>query len=448
MVSDVAHLKGFARMPFRRFLALAPVVLAIPLLAAAAPPRLAPVPVTDATSIVAAVNGDVISHGDVEERARLFALSAGLAPTREVMDRLSAHVIRELIDEKLRLQEMQKRKIVVSDKDIASAIRLVEQRNGMQPGALRLKLASAGIDMRTMIDQVRVQIGWTRVLRDQLGSLVEPSATDIADQQRLLKEQTGQPEYRVGEIFLPVSNPAQDGEVKSLADTIIQQLRGGAAFAVVAAQFSQSQTALEGGDLGWVQPVQLDPEVARVVAQMPDGAVANPIRVPGGYVIATMRGKRLIGSDPATILTVREAFLPFSTRLDPQNPTEQQKQTLEHARQLATTIHSCDEMEAANKAAGSAHPSDPGEVRLEGVNPPAFRALLASLPDGKPSQPLVALDGISLVVICKRETKNLAFENKDDIVNRIVGERAELASQQLLRDLQRRAAIEMRPGNS
>jgi peptidyl-prolyl cis-trans isomerase SurA len=343
---------------------------------------------------------------------------------------------------------MQRRKVVVSDKDIASAIRLVEQRNNMQPGALRQKLASAGIDMRTMIDQVRVQIGWTRVLRDQLGSLVEPSPADIADQQRLLKDQTGQPEYRVGEIFLPVSNPAQDAEVKSLADTIIQQLRGGVAFSVVAAQFSQSQTALEGGDLGWVQPLQLDPEVARVVAQMPDGAVANPIRVPGGYVIATMRGKRLIGSDLATILTVRQAFFPFSTRLDPQNPTEQQKQTLEHAKQISTTIHSCDEMEAANKAAGGTHPADPGDVRLEGVNPPAFRALLASLPEGKSSQPLVAIDGISLIVICKRETKNLAVESKDEIVNHIVGERAELASQQLLRDLQRRAAIEMRPGNS
>jgi peptidyl-prolyl cis-trans isomerase SurA len=217
---------------------------------------------------------------------------------------------------------------------------------------------------------------------------------------------------------------------------------------VVAAQFSQAQTALEGGDLGWVQPVQLDPEVARVVTQMPEGAIANPIRVPGGYVIATLRGKRLIGNDPATMLTVREAFLPFTAKLDPQNPTEQQKQTLERAKQLAGSVHSCDEMEAANKTAGNVHPADPGEVRLESVNPPAFRALLGALPEGKASQPLVSIDGITLVVICKRETKNLAVADKDEIVTQLVNERAELASRQLLRDLQRRASIDLRPGNS
>jgi peptidyl-prolyl cis-trans isomerase SurA len=426
---------------------LVPLVTTSPLHAASPPPR--PVlPITDATGIVAAVNGDVVSRGDVDARARLFAMSAGLPPTPDVLGRLSQQVAHELVDERLQLQEMQKRKIVVTDQEIAAAIRGVEQRNNMAPGMLRQKLAAAGVDMRTMIDQVRVQIGWTRVLRDQLGSLVEPTATEIADQQRLLKEQTGQPEYRVGEIFLPVSSPSQDAQMKSFAETISQQLRAGASFSILAAQFSHSQTALEGGDLGWVQPVQLDPEVARVVAQMPEGAVANPIRVPGGYIIATLRGKRIIGNDPATMLTVREAFFPFTARLDPQNPTDQQKQTLEHAKQLSGSVHSCDEMEAVNKAAGSIHPSDPGEVRLEAVNPPPFRALLANLPEGKPSQPLVSADGISLVVICKRETKNLAAADKNEIVAQLVTERAELASRQLLRDLQRRAAIEQRPGNS
>jgi peptidyl-prolyl cis-trans isomerase SurA len=425
----------------RRF---TPILLAVPLLAAAPLPSQPEA----GTNIVATVNGDVVSRGDVEERARLFALSAGLAPSHEVIERLSPQVTRALVDEKLRLQEMQKRKVVVADADIANAIRSVEQRNNMPAGMLRQRLAAAGIDMRTMIDQVRVQIGWTRVLRDQLGSLTDPTPTEIADQQRLLKDQTGQPEYRVGEIFLPVPNPAQDSEVKSFAETIIQQLRSGAPFTVVAAQFSQAQTALEGGDLGWVQPLQLDPEVARVVTQMPDGAIANPIHVPGGYIIATVHGKRVIGSDPATMLTVREAFLPFSSTLNPQAPTEQQKQMLERAKQMGSTVHSCDEMEAANKAAGSVHPTDPGEVRLEGVNPPAFRALLATLPEGKPSQPLVSSDGITVVIVCKRETKNLGVVSKEDIVNQLVGERAELASRQLLRDLQRRASIELRPGNS
>ena len=57
---------------------------------------------------------------------------------------------------------------------------------------------------------------------------------------------------------------------------MIQQLRSGAPFAVVAAQFSQSQTALSGGDLGWLRTSQMDPQVAALVGQMPPGGDQQP----------------------------------------------------------------------------------------------------------------------------------------------------------------------------
>ena len=235
-------------------------------------------------------------------------------------------------------------------------------------------------------------------------------------------------------------------DARAFADTVIGQLRSGAPFGVVAAQFSQSQTALEGGDLGWVQPVQLDPAVAKIVTDMPPGAISNPVPVAGGFAIVTLRAKRQIGNDPATILKLRQVFLPFSTPLDPQAPTEQQKQTLDRAKQVAASAHSCDDIDAANKAAGAARPADPGDVRLESVNPPAFKQMLSDLPIGKPSTPLVSRDGIAVVMVCARDTKNLGLPSKTDMANRLLDQRAELASRQLLRDLHRRATIDMRSG--
>src|SRR5262245_60953027 len=72
--------------------------------------------------IVAVVNGDVISNADVESRTRLFALSTGLPMTPDVLDRLKHQITRQLIDEKLRMQEVQRRHIVIQDKAIAEAI--------------------------------------------------------------------------------------------------------------------------------------------------------------------------------------------------------------------------------------------------------------------------------------------------------------------------------------
>jgi len=403
-----------------------------------------PPPAQDASRIVAVVNGDVISNGDVEARTRLFALSTGLPMSPDVLDRLKPQITRQLVDERLRMQEVLRRKIIVPDKDIAQAIHDIEQRNNLPAGALRQKLAADGVSQRTLIDQIRTQLGWSQVLRQQLGDQAQVSDAQVAEQQKLEAQLVGKPEFRVGEIFIPVDDPATRADAERFAETVIAELRKGAAFPVVAAQFSQTQTALQGGELGWVQPNELDPQVATLVQQMPVGAISNPVAVPGGFSIVTLQGKREVGRDVGTVLTMRETFLPFTTTLNPQAPTDQQRQALEKARGISASVHSCDQMVQVAKANNSPRPVDPGEIRLETINPPQFRDLLGSLPFDKASQPLVAQDGIAVVIVCSREQKNLATLTAQEMRQRILAERVELASRQTQRDLRRQAIIDMR----
>jgi peptidyl-prolyl cis-trans isomerase SurA len=73
--------------------------------------------------------------------------------------------------------------------------------------------------------------------------------------------------------------------------------------------------------------------------------------------------------------------------------------------------------------------------------------MLATLPLDHASQPLVASDGIAVVMICSREQKNLAAMSAPEMHQRILSERVELASRQLQRDLRRQATIEIRSRN-
>ena len=428
-----------------RLIRLATTVL---VLAAATPATFAAPQVTpspgQATRIVAVVNGDVISNDDVDNRARLFAISTGLPIKAEVIDRLKHQITRQLIDERLRMQEVQRRHVVIPDKAIAEAIRGIEARNNLPAGALRQKLQSDGVSYRTLIDQIRTELGWMQILREQLGDKATITDAEVADQQRLLAQQVGKPEYRVGEIFIPVDDPANTADAQRFAETVIGELRAGAPFPVVAAEFSQNQRALSGGEIGWVQPNQLDPEVAQLVAEMPTGAISNPVKVPGGFSIVTLQGKREIGRDIGTVLSLRQVFLPFTTPLNPQAPTEQQRQMLDKARGISASVHSCEQMEQVGKSNDPGHPVNPGDVPLDSINPPAFRQVIANLPFDKATQPLVASDGIAVIIVCSREQKNLAQLNKPEIRAQLLNDRVELLSRQMQADLRRRARIEVR----
>jgi peptidyl-prolyl cis-trans isomerase SurA len=295
---------------------------------------------------------------------------------------------------------------------------------------------------------LRTQLGWTQVLKERLGDQTKVTDAEVAAQQKLLASQVGKPEYRVGEIFIPVEDPANLPDAQRFAETVISELRAGAPFPVVAAQFSQNQTALQGGALGWVQPNQLDPEVAPLVAEMPVGAISNPVKVPGGFSIVTLQGKREIGREMGTALSLRQVFLPFTSALNPQAPTEQQKQALDKARGISASVHSCEQMEQVAKENNSPRAADPGEVNLDTVNPPTFRQVLANIPLSRATEPVVTSDGIAVLIVCAREQKNLAQQSKEEIQAQILNERVELLARQLLANLRRRATINLRPSGA
>jgi peptidyl-prolyl cis-trans isomerase SurA len=405
---------------------------------------MAQTPLDTPDRIVAVVNGDVITRADVDNRARLFALTTGQAIAPETLKLLRPQITRELVDDRLRMQEIQRRKIAVPDIDVAHAIADIERRNRLPPGGLQQKLTGQGVTPSTLIAQIRTQLGWTRVLRQELQERGRITPNEIAEQEKIFKEQTGQPQYRVAEIFVPAEDPSHQADARKFAGTVIQQLHAGAPFGIVAAEFSQSQTALEGGSLGWVRPDQLDPQVAALVSQMPVGAVSNPVKVAGGYDVVTLEEKRTVGSDLATVLSLRQAFFPFTSTLDPQNPTPEQRKALADGQALSKSAHSCPDLEAANKAMGDKRPSDPGPVRLDHLSGP-MQQLLGALVPGQASKAIVTNDGILVVMVCTKEQKNLATMTRDDIANQLLEERVELASRQLQQDLKRRALIDVRP---
>lgn len=285
---------------------LAALLLAVAPAAAAPAPAAAPVPLmdrlspSDAAAIVATVNGQAITLADVDNRRRLLAASVGLPMTKEILDRLTAPIERALVDETLRAQELARRHIAVPENAVRHAIANIEQRNGMPPGSILPRLVAAGIDPATLVNQLRTQIGWGEAVHQALGDRAVVTAADIADREAALRAEAGQPEYEVGEIYLPATGARQQEQVTSVANLIIGQLREGAPFPLIAVQFSQSQSALAGGNLGWVQGNQLDPAVLRVVQEMPPGAISNPIAVPGGEVIVTLNATRTIGQTGST----------------------------------------------------------------------------------------------------------------------------------------------------
>lgn len=455
-------------------------VLALAFGASILPPT-RPARAADEMHIVAVVNDEIISAFDVLQRTRLALSATGTPDTPENEARLHDQVLRQLIDEHLEMQEAKRLKITVSDKDIQRAFRLLEQQNHLPQGSLPAYLKQRGIDENTLIAQLRAEIAWTRVIHKQFASNVEVSDADVKAALARIAAHRNENEAQLSLILLVFDSPDQAAKVGKEAAGLVAQLRSGGNFAGTARQFSQGPGAQNGGDVGWVEPGTLPEAVDKVVASLPLNTVSDPIRTLAGYYIVEVHDRRRIGSAPppaptlaapaAAPASVRieaapdasvhlvQIFLPFTKK-----PTEAlAKNLMSEAEKVSAGIKSCRDMEHVAQTMAAAGSGDLGTIPLSSL-PQVFREPAATLPIGRPSQPLLASNGVHVLMVCARSGVKVvstaaapapapapaakavpaALPSMDEMREKLLEQKVELKARGLLRDLRRDAVVELR----
>src|SRR5882724_5033455 len=251
----------------------------------------------DELKIAAVVNDDVITQLDVYMRLRLAMLSARLEDTPDTRQRLLPQIMRTLIDDHLKLQEAKAQGVTVGDGDVNGRIDSLAKKNGMSREDFESMLSSNGVLVTALADQMRADVSWNRLVQRKLRPTIIITPEENNGREDRDKAALGKPEYRLSQIFLAVDAPKDLPAVQQSAQRLLEQLQTGADFASLATQFSQDQSAAQGGDIGWVRADEIDPAVGAALAQAGQGAAAKgkllgPIPATGGVVLERVEDVR------------------------------------------------------------------------------------------------------------------------------------------------------------
>jgi peptidyl-prolyl cis-trans isomerase SurA len=102
-------------------------------------------------------------------------------------------------------------------------------------------------------------------------------------------------EFNVSHILLSLpeaATPQQLDEITHKAQDLAARASKGEDFAQLAIANSNSQTALDGGQLGWKKGNQLPQFILDLVVKMKPGEVSSPVRTPSGFHIVKLNERR------------------------------------------------------------------------------------------------------------------------------------------------------------
>ncbi|MCB9957781.1 MAG: peptidylprolyl isomerase [Rhodospirillaceae bacterium] len=418
--------------------ALAALLLALALAGFAGPAAAQQQPETRMLDGVAAVVNDrIITHSALEDRMRLALLASGLQATEENIQRLRPQVLDTLVDEQLQLQAGEDAGIDVSDEDVEAAIGTIASNNNMTRETFEGLLRQGNVPLTTLEDQVRATLAWRGFVQRRVVPNVEVTEEAARDVLSRIEQTEGEPEFLLSDIFLSVDTPSEEAEVRELAQSLVDELRGGGSFRAIASQFSDGVGATEGGNMGWVLGAQLDADLRTVVETLAAGEVSDPVRTAGGYHIVQLRDQRLANTPTAEddIVVLGRLIL----AVDP--PTQQGLAAAAYRLEQATAgINGCEALQQqADQLGAPPVTSDP--VRI-GTLGPDLENLLNSLEVGAPSGLIRTPGGLGIFMVCERTPADRA--TLDQILSNLQEERINLAQQRYLRDLRRDAMVDIR----
>ena len=356
-------------------------------------------------------------------------------------------VLEQLILEQIQLQRAERFGIVVGDEMLNQAIGSIAQGIGITLEQFPQALAEEGIDYAMYREDTRQNLILEQLRQREVISaiVVSPREMELCLAQSTTDLARNQ-EYNVSHLLIGLTSTATRDEIvraREQVEDIYRRLDAGESFAELAITYSDGQTALEGGALGWRTGEQLPTLFVDAILSMQPGEYSQAIQSGSGFHIVRLNEVR--GAQQPVIVDqqrVRHILLRPNEIMDAsavQQRLSGIREQILGGDDFATIARSVSEDPVSASDGGDLGWTEPG------VFVPEFEQALAALEIGRLSEPFETRYGWHIAEITGTRTYDTTDELKEQrCVEQIRASKLEEEQQLWLRRLRDEAFVEVR----
>ena len=246
--------------------------------------------------IAAIVNDGIVLRSELD--AQMDSVTKRL--TEQKVELPSQSVLRQQVLDRLIVQEIEAQQakrvgLTVSDEQLNAALQEIAARNKIPFDQLPTALAAQGVDYKLYRDSMRKELTLNTLRQRDVIARITVTPHELEQYLDRQQSAAANDEFNVSHILLSLpaaATPQQLTEIAAKAQDLVARAQKGEDFGQLAIANSNSQTALDGGQLGWRKGSQLPQFILDLVTKMKPGEVSAAVRTPSGFHIVKLNERR------------------------------------------------------------------------------------------------------------------------------------------------------------
>ena len=264
--------------------------------AAAAQPA-KPVPET-LPDIIARVNGENVTKGDVEKLIAQIEMNAGGPVPADKRNEVYRGAIDRLVDMKLLAQEVKARGLTPDEQQLATEMQGIRGRFGSEE-EFNKALAAQNMTAEKLKAELGTQTGVRKMMEAEAEKVPAVTDADVKDFYDKNPNEFKQPEQvRASHILFKAegSDEAAKKKTRATAEMVLKEARSGKDFAELAKKHSTDGSAPQGGDLGFFEKERMVPEFANAAFSLQPGQISDIVETQFGFHIIKVTERKAPGT--------------------------------------------------------------------------------------------------------------------------------------------------------
>ena len=365
-------------------------------------------------SIVAVVNEGVVLESQLNTQIAIVKQRAEKdgfeLPERKIIEE---QILEQLILEEIQLQRAERIGILISDQMLNGAISMIAEQNNTSFEKIPDMLAKDNIDYGDFRRDLRKQLTLDQLRDIDVISRITASNRELSQCLEIIENNiVNDSEYNLSHILISVPESAtadQYSKAENEAYEVINQLDSGSNFNEMAITYSDSETGLDGGSLGWRKGNQLPTLFLDVVGTLEKQEFSQPIQsVSGFHIIKINDVRQNIRRSEIEQTEVRHILVIPNQIID----NETAKQKLEEAREQILNGENFGELaKLLSEDPGSVDEGGSMGWSSPGIFVEEFEKVVGRTEIGQISQPFQSRFGWHILEVTGRRT----YDNTEDL---------------------------------